>query len=309
MTPDLPDKYDITVQICSHNRCQTLKKVMESLIDQTFDPSRFELVLVDDGSTDGTEAMVRSLEVPYHITYCKHTRNQGLSTARNTGLKAAQGKVILIIDDDVIADPHLLEEHWKTQQKYDKCVCNGWVNHVTKPERPAAPKFTMADISTSFFWTSNVSLKRRDIFEAGLFDEDIKEYGWDDQEMGLRLMAIGVKKHNNYKAIGFHVKRSPRRGDLERICRQAEAKGRTAVQYVKKHDRWRTRLATGIHIPRMAVYRFTKLANWMETLCLNRLNRPGLKADDELTGFDAWCVRQMSSLYYFGEIERLYKQG
>lgn len=306
MSTYLPDKYDITVQICSHNRCQVLQKVLESLFDQTLGTDRFELVLVDDGSTDGTKEMIQRLQAPYHITYCKHERNMGLATARNTGLRAAQGRVILIIDDDVIADPHMLEEHWKVHQQHDKCVCNGWVNHVTKPERPAHPQFTMADISTSFFWTSNVSVKRRDLFAAGLFDEDFKEYGWEDQEMGLRLMAIGVRKHNNFKAVGFHVKGNPKRRDLERICRQAEAKGRTAVQYIRKHDRLRTRLATAIYLPRLAVYKFTRWGNWMETLCLNRLSRPALSPDDELTGFDAWCVRQMASLRYFAEIERMY---
>lgn len=307
MSLPLPDKYDITVQICSHNRCQVLKLVMESLADQTMDPERFELVLVDDGSTDGTEDMVKNIEVPYHVCYCKHEKNAGLSTARNTGMRAAQGKVILIIDDDVIADPKLLEEHWNTHQQYDKCVCNGWVNHVTEPKRPAKPKFTAADISTSFFWTSNVSVKRRDIFEAGLFDEDFKEYGWEDQEIGLRLMAIGVTKHNNPKAIGFHYKRNPRRCDLERICRQAEAQGRTAVLYVSKHNRMRTRLSTGIYAPRFAVHKFCKVFNWMETLCLNRLNRPALAPEDELTGFDGWCVNQLAKLHYFNEIERIYK--
>lgn len=307
MNMALPDKYDITVQICSHNRCDVLKIVMESLIDQTLSPERFELVLVDDGSTDGTGTMVQNLEVPYHVTYLRHERNAGLATARNTGMKAAQGKVILIIDDDVIADPHLLEEHWRIHQQYDKCVCNGWVNHVTEPRRPAKPRFTKADISTSFFWTSNVSVKRRDLFAAGLFDEDFKEYGWEDQEMGLRLMALGVTKHNNKKAIGFHVKRAPRRCDLERICRQAQAQGRTAVQYIHKHDRPRTRLATGIHPARLAIYKFTKLFNWLESLCMHRLFRPALSDTEYLTGFDAWCVNQLRILYYFGEIESLRK--
>ena len=303
----LPDKYDISVQICSHNRSEMLKIVMESLIDQTMSPDRFELVLVDDGSTDSTEAMVKGIEVPYHITYIKHEHNCGIATGRNNALRQAQGKVILIIDDDVIADPHLLEEHWKIHQQYERCVCNGWVNHVLEPKRPAQPKFTKADISTSFFWTSNVSVKRLHLFEAGLFDESFKEYGWEDQEMGLRLMAIGITKHNNFKAIGFHVKRNPKRRDMERICRQAEAKARTAVHYVRLHDRMRTRLSTGLHAPRLAVHRFTKICNWMESLCLKRLNRPGIGPDSELTGFDGWCVRQMSSLYYFNELERYSK--
>ncbi len=303
------DKYEISVQICSHNRKDVLKIVMESLADQTLDKDKYELVLVDDGSTDGTEEMVKEMmeKVPYHIEFCRHEKNAGLATARNTGLRAARGHVILYIDDDVIADPHLLEEHVKTHKTCEKCVMNGWVNHVKEARRPEKPVFNKADISTSFFWTSNVSVKRHHIIEAGMFDEDFKEYGWEDQEIGLRLMALGLKNIRNYKAIGFHVKKDPLRGNLDRMLAQAEAKGRTAALYVSKHPRMRTRFSTGIHAPRLAVYKFTKMGNWLETLCKARLNRPALKDDSPLLGFDAWCARQLSTIHYFGAIENAKK--
>ncbi|MCR4784531.1 MAG: glycosyltransferase family 2 protein [bacterium] len=298
-----PDQYEVSVQICSHNRKDVLKKVLESLKDQTLPAERFEVVLVDDGSTDGTQAMAESLELPYHLTVLRHEKNAGLATARNTGLRACRGHVILIIDDDVIAHPDLLRQHVLTHASYDKIVCNGWVNHVSTPKRPEVPKFTMADISMSFFWTSNVSVKRKHLLEIGGFDEDFKEYGWEDQEVGLRLMALGLKAHNNYKAIGFHVKRTPQRRDIPRMLRQAEAKGRTAALYIKKHNRPRTRLSTGIHPARLAVYHFTRLGDWLQKFCMHRLNRPQLADDAPLTGLDNWCARQLSTIHYFDSVE------
>lgn len=299
----LTDKYDISVQICTHNRQDVLRVVIDSLRDQTLSPERFELVLVDDGCTDGTGDMIKSLDVPFHIEYVRHEHNTGLATARNSGLKAASGRIILYIDDDVIADPNLLSEHVYSHSQCEKCVVSGWVNHVETPERPVKPKFTMADISTSFFWTSNVSVKRQHLFKAGMFDEDFKEYGWEDQEVGLRLMGLGLKNQRNGKAIGFHVKRPAKLGDLPRMLKQAEAKGRTASLYVNKHRRMRTRLATGITAPRLAVYKITRLGGWLEKLCTQRLNRPELEQNAELRGFDAWCARQLSTLHYFGAIE------
>ncbi|CAN0364432.1 unnamed protein product, partial [Phaeothamnion confervicola] len=153
---------DVTVGLCSRNRKGVLREVLLSLTDQTLGADRFEVVLVDDGSTDGTGEMIEELrsQLPYSLTYLRQPHS-GLATARNTGIRASRGEVILYIDDDVLADPRLLEEHVKNHRERDLCVCNGWVNHVTEPVRPQKPKFTMADISTSFFWTSNVSVKRR----------------------------------------------------------------------------------------------------------------------------------------------------
>lgn len=292
---------NISVQICTHNRKQVLRAVLESLVDQTLPPDRFELVLVDDGCTDGTREMVEGLDLPYPVTYLRQDHS-GLATARNTGLRASRGRIILYIDDDVLADPRLLEEHVVSHARHDRCVVNGWVNHVEEPRRPERREFQMADVSTSFFWTSNVSVQRRHLFEAGMFDEDFKEYGWEDQEVGLRLMALGLKARNNYRAVGYHVKRPPLRQDLERILAQSEAKGRTAVLYINKHPRLRTRMSTGIHPPRLAVDRVARLGGWLETLCRKRLERPGLGPEDELRGLDAWCVRQLATLRYYDAI-------
>ncbi|HXE72615.1 MAG TPA: glycosyltransferase, partial [Candidatus Nitrosotenuis sp.] len=220
------------------------------------------------------------------------------------GIRAARGRVILFIDDDVLADRRLLEEHLRSHQADERIVVNGWVNHVSRPERPAAPRFTLADISTSFFWTSNVSVKRRHLLECGLFDEDFKEYGWEDQEIGLRLMAIGLRARNNYRAVGYHVKRPPRKADLPRMLAQAEAKARTAALYVRKHRRLRTRLSTGTYPPRLVLDRLAGSLGLLEAFCRRRLARPGLGEQDELHGLDAWCARQLVNLRYYGTVRR-----
>lgn len=293
---------DLSVQICTHNRRRLLREVLRSLADQTLPRGRYEVVLVDDGCTDGTAEMVQGLELPYRMVYLRQ-EHSGLAAARNAGIRAATGRVMLYIDDDVLADRRLLEEHLIVHDRHDRVVVNGWVNHVAEPVRPPRPRFTMADISTSFFWTSNVSVKRRHLLEAGLFDEDFKEYGWEDQEMGLRLMALGLRARNNYRAIGYHVKRPPRRRDLPRLLAQAEAKARTARLYVSKHPRLRTRLATGINPPRLAADRMVRLGGWLERFCRRRLER--LEPDRELHGLDAWCARQLHLLRYFETLRRL----
>ena len=94
---------DITVGLCSRNRKDVLEKVLLSLTDQSIEPDSYEVVLVDDGSTDGTGEMAKSLELPYRLVYVRQDHS-GLATARNTGLANSVGEVILYIDDDVLAD-------------------------------------------------------------------------------------------------------------------------------------------------------------------------------------------------------------
>lgn len=295
---------ELTVGLCSRNRKETLKLVLESLADQSIHPDRYEVVLIDDGSTDGTEEMAKSLDVPYRLTY-GYQPHSALATARNHGISLSRGEVMLYIDDDVLADHRLLEEHLRSHEEFQQCVVNGWVNHVETPEIPDKPKFTMADISTSFFWTSNVSVKVDDLYRAGLFDESFKEYGWEDQELGLRLMAIGLVRKTNYRAIGYHIKKPPTLQNVEGALRLAEAKARTALHYIKLHPRQRTRFSTGTYPPRLAWAAFTNLGGVLEKYCRSKLNMASQPSTQEpLSSHQRWCLKQLSTIHYYRQLRR-----
>ena len=297
---------EITVGLCSRNRKETLKLVLESLADQSIHPDRYEVVLIDDGSTDGTDEMARTLDVPYRLTY-GYQPHSALATARNHGIRLSKGEVMLYIDDDVLADHHLLEEHLRAHDQYQQCVVNGWVNHVETAEIPDKPKFTMADISTSFFWTSNVSVRVDDLYRAGLFDESFKEYGWEDQELGLRLMAIGLVRKTNYRAIGYHIKKPPTGANVEGALRLAEAKARTALHYIKLHPRQRTRFSTGTYPPRIAWASFTNLGGFLERYCRSKLDvaeTAETKPGQPLTSHQRWCLKQLSTIHYFRQLRK-----
>lgn len=302
--PGLSDR-EITVNLCSRNRKETLEKVLRTLADQSIHPDRYEVVVIDDGSTDGTKEMVTCLDVPYRLTY-GYQEHAALAAARNHGIRLCRGEIMLYIDDDVMADHYLLEEHLRSHQQFANCVVNGWVNHVEQAEIPDKPKFTMADISTSFFWTSNVSVRVRHLLEAGLFDESFKEYGWEDQELGLRLMAIGLVRKTNYKAIGYHIKKPPTTSNIEGALRLAEAKARTALHYIKMHPRQRTRFSTGTHPPRLAWAAFTNTGGVLERYCRSRLHldTPSQPEGERLTSHQTWCLKQLSTIHYFRQLRQ-----
>lgn len=306
-TPPVANTVDreITVGLCSRNRKETLKAVLLTLANQSIHPDRYEVVMIDDGSTDGTGEMIAGLDVPYRLTY-GYQSHAALATARNHGIRLCRGEIMLYIDDDVLADHHLLEEHLRSHQQWQNCVVNGWVNHVETAEIPEKPKFTMADISTSFFWTSNVSVRVQHLREAGLFNETFKEYGWEDQELGLRLMAIGLVRKANYKAIGYHIKKPPTTSNIEGALRLAEAKARTALHYIKMHPRQRTRFSTGTHPPRLAWAAFTNTGGFLEGYCRARLglDRPDQDEGRRLSPHQVWCLKQLSTIHYFRQLRR-----
>ena len=93
----------ISVVICTYNRCDLLRRAVQSVCQQVVDPAVYELIVVDNNSTDGTGLVVQS--------FCKKCSNvhyikapvQGLSHARNCGWRNARGKYVLYLDDDATA--------------------------------------------------------------------------------------------------------------------------------------------------------------------------------------------------------------
>ena len=97
----------VSVIIPTYNRTALLPRAIRSVLNQSFQD--FELIIVNDGSTDNTEEVVKSFE-DNKIRYIRHEKNRGGSAARNTGIKAAQGQYIGLLDDDDEWLPEKLEK-------------------------------------------------------------------------------------------------------------------------------------------------------------------------------------------------------
>ena len=244
----------ISVQICSFNRWSLLKRALEALFQQDLPKDQYEIVFVDDGSTDETLAMAQEMAktAPCRMKVLTK-KNDGLPRARNVGIRACEGDIILFMDDDTFADPALLREHIAFHDQYPKAVVQGWVNHIADLDYNGPRRYTMDDYSRSFFWTSNVSVRRKFVNEVGGFDEDFQEYGYQDMELGSRLRKLGLKKYVNNKAIVSHYKPPRQKKDLPRMMRQAESCGRSGMIYIRKRGGWHPRFSTGITQFRMGL--------------------------------------------------------
>jgi len=140
---------DISVQLCTYNRRDTVLRCVDALSRVTFDPSRFEVVIVDDGSTDGSAEALESASMPCRLLVLRQS-HAGLAAGRNTGIRAATGEVVLFVDDDTLADPALVQEHWRTHRAHGPAVVSGGVCHVPSHDSRAG-RVRLSDLSTSFF--------------------------------------------------------------------------------------------------------------------------------------------------------------
>ena len=243
----------ISVQLCTFNRRDLAIRCVTAIGLARFPAHACEIVVVDDGSEDGTADAIQALQIPMPLRVLRQT-HRGLAAARNLGIRATRGEIVLFIDDDTIPDPDLLEEHWRMHERHDRLVVMGWVHHVSD-ESSGRRIPRLADLSTSFFWTSNVSVRRTHLVAAGLFDEDFTEYGWEDLELGDRLRALGLQRRRSWRAVVDHAKPAPRSCDLDLVIARAEASGRSAAIYVRKQPTMRARLATGLTPTRCAAWR------------------------------------------------------
>jgi len=101
----------ITAVVCTYNRANLVVRALESLTEQTLDKALYEIILVDNGSTDDTAQVVRRFQVgpPDHAIVYVHEALLGLGHARNAGLNHARGEYVAFLDDDAQASKDWLE--------------------------------------------------------------------------------------------------------------------------------------------------------------------------------------------------------
>ncbi|HBB65751.1 MAG: hypothetical protein A2X28_06015 [Elusimicrobia bacterium GWA2_56_46] len=231
----------LTVVIPTHNRVDTLKKCLKALCGQTYSAADYGIIVVDDGSTDGTAAYAEALKKDFPVELaCLRQENKGPAAARNLGIKAARGEIILFIGDDIIADSRLLEEHaaWHAAHPGDEAAMLGyttWSGEITitpfmKWLESSGLQFGYGALEDGsgadparFFYTSNLSVKRAFLTANGLFDEDFPYAAFEDMELGLRLGGKGLSLFFNRAAVGLHYHYTSLEDACARMIKVGEA--------------------------------------------------------------------------------------
>ena len=234
---------EISVIIPTYNNRSVLERALGALAAQTLPRDRYEIVIVDDGSTDGTAEMVQEFRDSLQIAYLSQA-NRGRAAARNLGARAAGGRILVFLDSDFWAAPQLLAEHYRhyppdaqgigiqgaSRTHPDTLVTPFMRAREVYLEVPPGPPGRLSLFRIS---TRNLSLLKSDFLAAGGFDEEFGGYGWEDIELAWRLRARGVRFSYAPRAIGDHVQVQ----DLEGLRRKMREGGRSAVHFWRKHRR------------------------------------------------------------------------
>ncbi|QNF28488.1 glycosyltransferase family 2 protein [Metabacillus elymi] len=116
---------EVSIIIPSYNRYPQNMLTLYSLQNQTFDPSKMEVILIDDGSTDETFQIPNKFHPPFTFKYFKCENNMGRSKARNIGIEKANGKIIVFLDAEMIVNPDFVQNHYQYHQINKKLVLTG----------------------------------------------------------------------------------------------------------------------------------------------------------------------------------------
>jgi glycosyltransferase involved in cell wall biosynthesis len=256
---------DLTVVIPTYDRLETLRHVVPSLLAQDLAPERYEIVVADSLSKDGTreylagvaetEPRVRHLPGPY----------TGRAMARNAGIEAARGTVVMFTDADIIAAPDLLGRHLAHHTKRAGIAVVGMELQVAslaeyetlrdRPEvrRPLHP-MGRKTLSWLYFLTGNASVRKTDLDRVGRFDESFTGYGHEDLELGYRLQAAGLTLVYEPAAIDYHWHPVP----YDEQKQKMELAGRSTVRFYRKHSTFGVQTKLGMTPVSLALHRVVR---------------------------------------------------
>jgi len=247
----------ISVVVPTRNRIDTLREVVPTLLAQTLDRARYEIVIADSRSDDGTAEYLAGLRRELPPELLRHLPGDYASraAARNAGAAASRAPIILFTDADIMASRDLLErhvaDHVAAGERHVGVVgCELRVNslddyrrQLRSPEnrRPLQRPWRRR-LSWLYFLTGNASLRRDDFDAVGGFDEAFTGYGHEDLELGYRLRKSGVEIIYDRDAVNYHWHPV---GYAEEIGRM-ELAGASTVRFYRKHRDFEVKLKLGM---------------------------------------------------------------
>jgi glycosyltransferase involved in cell wall biosynthesis len=197
----------VSVVIPAYNAESTLRPCLRALHDQSLPRGNYEIIVVDDGSTDRTSEIAQE----FNVTYIFQT-NQGPATARNKGVKKAQGSIVLFTDSDCVPDHNWIREMVNPFHDPDVVGVKGAYKTM---QTEFAARFAQAEFEDRYDLLRKYPLIdmidtysaafRKDVFlRMGGFDEAFPVANNEDTDLSYRLAAEGYKLVFNPKAFVHH---------------------------------------------------------------------------------------------------------
>ena len=231
-----------SVVIPTYNRLDMLLRVLDALEKQVDAPA-FEVIVINDGSKDETDRVVRERK---GITF-RTQPNGGPGRARNHGVTLATGKTVIFIGDDTVPEPRFLAEHARVHRDANDdplIACLGYTGWPAG-ERVTAFMDYINDfglqfgyqlikdgeiVPFNFFYTSNISIDR-ELLAKYPFDTTFPSAAWEDIELAYRLDSLGLKIRYNARAVTRH--HHPM--SIDSFARRQYTVGKSGAIFYRKH--------------------------------------------------------------------------
>jgi glycosyltransferase involved in cell wall biosynthesis/peptidoglycan/xylan/chitin deacetylase (PgdA/CDA1 family) len=243
-----------SIVIPTHERREIVIRMVRALERQELED--FEVVVADDGSSDGTGTALRELSVPFPLKVVEQ-RNSGAGAARNAGAVVAEGEILLFIDDDMEADPRLLAEHDRSHREGADVVLGDLPLHPDSPptvisrgvgqwatDRRERLASTGGEIEMGDLLTGQISVARSTFERMGGFDaETTREglFGGEDTDFGYRVARQGLRMVFNPEAITYQYYDV----DPGLYLRRVREAARSGQELALKHPEQKTKIDWG----------------------------------------------------------------
>ncbi len=240
-----------SVVIPTYNRLPILQKCLLALENQKWQGDLirgYEIIVVDDGSTDETLFWLdeNKNNLPHVKLFCQN--HKGAAIARNLGVEKASGDWIIFIDSDLVVTEVFLDSHaqalksGKQKQGDDRIFTYGAVINTANFDEPTSEPYKITDFSAAYFATGNVAIKKKWLVEAGLFDVMFSQYGWEDLELGVRLKKLGLKLIKCPQAVGYHWHPPFNLEQIPSLIEKEIERGRMGVLFYEKHPTYEVKM-------------------------------------------------------------------
>ena len=237
-----------SVVVATHDRSDRLEALLEGLCVQTLPAERFEVIVVDDGSTDATPEVLRREQTRGRLTLTalRQERSRGPASARNRGWRVATAPVVAFTDDDCVPTPAWLET--LLPHVDDATIVTGRTEPNPAEAHRLGPYAKTVDIGrlSPHYETCNIAYPRRLLERVGGFDESYPSPAGEDSDLGWRAAAAGGQVVFEPAALVHHaVFARGALGGLRDALLATEG-----VQAYKRNPGLRAHLAAGVFYDR-----------------------------------------------------------
>ena len=196
---------EVSIIILNYNGMRFIKKLIESLEKQSYPKHKYEIIIADNGSSDGSVEYIE--DIFPHIKMIKNEKNYGFSKGNNIPISSSKSKYVFLINNDSWVHKDALNYLVRTMDSHPEAGCCGadeyyYGDNILKPKGPVRETVWIGAGATIY--------RKKALDQVGLLDEEFFA-DWEDVDLSFRLKINGWKTYQDHRVIWYHAGKDPKR--------------------------------------------------------------------------------------------------